>query len=137
MAILPVELAEEIVRLREKAEARLTAVTCNGDPRFHAILTELGLLHDKKQADYGRGADPLANIRASVEWGIPPWVGALVRLNDKVHRLKSLRLNGKLANESAIDSLNDIAVYAILARILLEEAQQAGAPPLPASRPLP
>src|SRR5207245_10917894 len=39
--------------------------------RFHQILKELGELHDKKQADYGRGDDPFANVRASTEWGVP------------------------------------------------------------------
>ena len=98
-----------------------------GDARFHAILKELADLHDKKQADYGREQDPLANIRASAEWGVPAWVGALIRLNDKVRRLQAFCQRGTLANEGAVDSLNDIAVYAILARILLEEAQAAPA----------
>ena len=51
--------------------------------RFHEILKELADLHDKKQADYGRGDDPFANVRASLEWGVPGWVGALIRGNDK------------------------------------------------------
>jgi len=89
--------------------------------RFHKILEELGKLHDKKQADYGRGDDPFANVRASTEWGVPAWVGAMIRLNDKVRRLQSLALNGKLANESAEDSLRDIAVYAIIALVLREQ----------------
>src|SRR2546422_1657577 len=89
--------------------------------RFHKILEELGELHDKKQADYGRGDDPFANVRASTEWGVPAWVGAMIRLNDKVRRLQSLALKGKLANESAEDSLRDIAVYAIIALVLREE----------------
>src|SRR5690242_20476207 len=37
--------------------------------RFHDILAELGELHDRKQADYGRGDDPFANVRASEEIG--------------------------------------------------------------------
>ena len=98
-----------------------------GDPRFHLILKELADLHDRKQADYGREQDPLANIRASAEWGVQAWVGALIRLNDKVRRLQAFARRGTLANEGAVDSLNDIAVYAILARILLEEGQAAPA----------
>lgn len=92
-----------------------------GDPRFHAILAELGALHDRKQADYGLPGDPLANLRASTGWSVPAWVGALIRLNDKVQRLQAFARRGTLVNEGAVDSLNDIAVYAILARILLEE----------------
>ena len=93
----------------------------DGDPRFHALLKELGELHDRKQADYGRDDDPLANIRGSLEWGIQPWVGALVRLNDKVRRLQRYAQKGSLANESAEDSMKDIAVYALLALILKRE----------------
>lgn len=89
--------------------------------RFHAILKELGDLHDKKQQDYGRSDDPFANIRASLDWGIPPHVGALLRMNDKVRRLQSWIVNGTLANEGAEDSMRDIAVYAIIALVLHEE----------------
>lgn len=94
-----------------------------GDPRFHALLKRIGELHDAKQADYGSDSDPFANIRASAEWGIAPWVGALVRLNDKVHRLKQFVRKGELANESAKDSMMDIAVYALIAYILYEETE--------------
>ena len=89
--------------------------------RFHKILEGLGQLHDKKQADYGRGDDPFANVRASTEWGVPTWIGVMIRLTDKVRRLQSLALKGKLANESAEDSLRDIACYAIIALVLREQ----------------
>lgn len=96
----------------------------SGDPRFHALLAELAMLHDRKQQDYGAGDDPLANVRASEDWGIPAWVGACVRLNDKVKRLQSFARKGYLANEGAEDSLQDIAVYALLALILMREKKQ-------------
>lgn len=92
--------------------------------RFHAILKELGDLHDKKQQDYGRSDDPFSNITASQDWGIPPHVGSLLRMNDKVRRLQSWVVNGKLANEGAQDSMRDIAVYAIIALVQLEEAEK-------------
>ena len=95
------------------------------DIRFHEILAELGALHDKKAADYGRDDDPLANVRAASEWNVAPWVGAMIRLTDKVRRLQSLAKKGSLANESASDSLRDIAVYAIIALMLLEEEHAA------------
>lgn len=88
--------------------------------RFHDILHELGALHDRKAKDYGRDEDPLANVRASEDFGVPAWTGALIRLNDKVRRLQTFAAKGELANESAIDSMLDIAVYAVIARILYE-----------------
>ena len=96
-------------------------VVSEGDARFHALLRELGELHAKKAHDYGRGGDPLANLRGSAEWGVPPWRGALIRLGDKVHRLKSFSQNGNLANEGVVDSLMDLAAYALLVVILLGE----------------
>lgn len=89
--------------------------------RFHEIINELQALHDRKQMDYGRVDDPFANVRASADFGVKPWVGAMIRLNDKVKRLQRAAQGGTLANEGVIDSLDDIAVYAIIARILYEE----------------
>lgn len=97
--------------------------------RFHEILGELAELHDRKQADYGRGDDPFANVRASHEWGVPGWVGAMIRGNDKIRRLQSLIANGKLENESAEDSLRDLAVYSIIALVLFEQERLSGNTP--------
>lgn len=90
--------------------------------RFKELLKEIEELHDRKQRDYGTTTDPFANVRASEEFGIPAWVGALVRLNDKIVRLKQFARKGELANESAEDSMRDIAVYALIALVLYEEA---------------
>lgn len=92
-----------------------------GSIRFHELLNELGELHDRKQADYGQDDDPFANVRSSAKWNVPAWIGALIRLNDKVVRLQSFAQKGNLVNESAEDSLRDIAVYALIALVLLEE----------------
>lgn len=89
--------------------------------KFHRYLKEAANLHDLKQKDYGTAADPFANVRASEDWGMPAWVGAMVRLNDKVNRLQTYAKTGKLSNEGVIDSLMDILVYAGIARVLFEE----------------
>ncbi len=89
--------------------------------KFYNHLIEAGLLHASKQRDYGRLKDPFANVRSSEEWGVKPWIGALIRLNDKVRRLQSLATNGALVNEAAIDSFMDICVYALIARVLYEQ----------------
>lgn len=95
-----------------------------GDPRFHAVLAELGHLHDKKQQDYGSPTDPFANFRSGEDWGIPAWVHALLRAQEKNNRLKSLHRNGRLENEPARDSFLDLAVCAIIGLVLWEESQQ-------------
>jgi hypothetical protein len=92
--------------------------------RFQEILKELGALHDQKQADYGRDKDPHANVRAAEEFGVKPWVAAMVRANDKMRRLQKFSKTGTLVNEGAKDSLRDIAVYAVIALVFLEEEER-------------
>ena len=99
----------------------------NGDPRYKALLDELWLLHCKKAADYGADNDYLANLRASEAFGIPAWLGALIRLNDKVKRLQTFAKKRTLANESVQDTLMDLAAYSLLVLILFQEEKgQAG-----------
>ena len=91
--------------------------------RFHDTLKEMGELHDRKQSDYGRKTDPFANVNGSAEWGIRPWVGAMLRANDKIKRLQKYAQSGTLANEGARDSFLDLAVYAIIGLVLWETAE--------------
>lgn len=89
--------------------------------RFHQLLKEIGDLHDKKRADYGSDEDPFANVNQSKDWGIEPWIAACLRIDDKIKRLQSLVKNGRLRNESAVDSMRDIAAYSLIAEILYEQ----------------
>ena len=91
--------------------------------RFHELREELGELHDQKQADYGRGDDPFANVRVSSDWGMPSWVGAMIRATDKVRRLQTFARKGELRNEAVVDAFMDLACYALIARVLYEEEQ--------------
>jgi hypothetical protein len=88
------------------------------------ILEELRALHIRKAADYGADADAYANVRASAAFGVPAWVGVAIRMNDKMIRLQSFARKGELENESAEDSLLDIAVYAVIALMLMREEKQ-------------
>ena len=106
--------------VRRDFDALLTAISERSHP-FYRLLLDIGELHAKKNQDYGSDIDPFANVRASQEWGVRPWIGALVRLNDKVHRLKQFVKKGSLANESARDSMMDIAVYSLIALVLYDE----------------
>lgn len=98
-----------------------------GSKSFYNELINCGLLHSQKQRDYGKPEDPFANVRSTEEWGIAGWVGAMVRLNDKVKRLQTLARTGGLANESAIDSFRDIAVYSLIALVLYQQESSATA----------
>lgn len=98
-----------------------------GHPGFLKLLDEVREMHCRKAADYGRGADPLANCRAAEEFGLPAWLGVAVRMNDKLHRIKSFCQNGELKNESIEDSFMDLAAYALIALTLYREEQAAKA----------
>lgn len=99
-----------------------------GDSRFHALLAEVGTLHDRKQLDYGREADPFANVRASEDFGVPAWVGAMIRANDKMRRIQRFAQRGALANEGVEDSLLDLAIYSLIALVLYRGQRDGIAP---------
>jgi hypothetical protein len=92
-----------------------------GSAEFHEELKALGTLHDKKQQDYGTDGDPFANVRAAEDFGVPAWLGCLIRMNDKMTRLKNFAKKRELANESVEDSLRDLAVYSLIALLLYRE----------------
>jgi hypothetical protein len=88
------------------------------DPEFLAVLDEVRALHERKSHDYGRDADPWGNIRAAEEFNIPPWLGAVLRANDKMARIKSFCQKGELKNESLEDSMIDIGNYMLIALVM-------------------
>lgn len=91
--------------------------------KFAEVLAKMQQLHDSKAADYtGTRAD---NLDASAAWGIPAWVGCLIRAEDKLARLKTFVERGHLLNESVEDSLIDNAVYAVLAVVKYWEEIEA------------
>jgi hypothetical protein len=79
---------------------------------------------DVKNNDYSGGEhahDALANFKASESLGLHPITGLLLRMQDKLQRLRSFANDGKLAvpNESAEDACLDLVNYAILAKALI------------------
>jgi hypothetical protein len=104
-------------------EGRPSVTRHPASARFHELIQTAADLHDVKQGDYGRGDDPFANVRASADWGVPEWVGAMVRATDKVRRLQTYAERGTLANEGVLDAFLDLAVYSLIAAVLWEDAQ--------------
>jgi hypothetical protein len=93
---------------------------------FRNLLDEVWNMHRSKSADYGEDADPLANIRQSAAAvGVEPWRGCLLRMMDKVQRLKTYCIKGTLENEGVRDTLLDLASYSLICEILREEASDA------------
>jgi hypothetical protein len=93
--------------------------------RFHDILLEMGEMHDRKQADYGKADNPFANVSdGALEVGLEPWIGAVIRMGDKMRRLQAAARGQNLVNESICDSFIDLAVYSAIGLVLYEEAQK-------------
>lgn len=107
--------------LKEDLESDDNGNPLKGDDRFREKLELMWMMHCKKGNDYGSEDDFLANLRASEGFGIEAWIGALVRANDKMIRLKNAAKGEYLVNESVQDSLMDLACYALLSLILFEE----------------
>lgn len=98
---------------------------------YFRVLTLMGVTHISKGADYGRALDPFSNVRSSEDFGIPGWVGSMVRGNDKMRRLQKAShqiVSGEqvnMANESIEDSLLDLGVYAGIGLVLLRESEKS------------
>lgn len=97
-----------------------------GNPEFYKIVDELKQIHSMKSFDYGKEKDPLSNLRNSEEFGISNWIGAMIRANDKMARIKTFANKKELKNESVEDALKDLANYAILALVLYREEKNHG-----------
>ena len=97
-----------------------------GHPRFYEILKEMAELHSRKNHDYAGTSDPLKNLRACERLELDPFMGVMVRLQDKWSRLEEFVKSEKLMvkGEGVKDTLMDNAVYSILAVILYEEQKK-------------
>ena len=97
-----------------------------GSLPFLELLEEVRALHLSKSQDYGSESDPLANIRQGAEFvNIEPWRGCMVRIADKVQRLRTFCQTGRLVHEGVRDTLLDLAAYSLLAIVLFDEGKDA------------
>lgn len=93
----------------------------------------------KKNNDYSGGAtspDALANFKMSTAIGLSPVIGLLLRIQDKMMRIKTFATDGALnvADETVNDAFEDIINYAILGKALMIE--KAGTTAKPAAAPV-
>jgi len=96
-----------------------------GTTEFLAILDEVRQMHLRKTLDYGTDEDALSNIRQSADViGSPAWAGAILRISDKMHRLRSFFHRGAVEFDGVEDTLLDITAYAAIALVLYREHQK-------------
>ncbi len=88
------------------------------NPKFNMLLDEMRKLHAVKNHDYARDDDPMSNFTFAAQVadgfnGTDATFATMIGI--KLARLKELRGKGKSPNnESANDSLRDLAMYAAL-----------------------
>ena len=91
--------------------------------RFQNIVNEMVELHDKKNHDYA-GSEYLSNfLMCEKHMGVPAWIGCVIRLSDKMARIMNIARNDEVSvgDETITDTLMDLAVYAIITRMLYED----------------
>lgn len=100
------------------------------DP-FDSALIPIVLTNRRKRADYAKDGDPFSNFRDTSSLfgleGFGPVEAALFNLFQKVTRLRSLRMNGRMKetqNEAVIDTYLDLAVYAVIVYALAMEQEK-------------
>ena len=92
--------------------------------KFNQLLDEIKKIHADKNYDYATNDDSLSNLKlCKTLIGIPSWIGCVVRMLDKVSRVAEFARKGelKVKSENIRDTLIDLAVYSLLAVILMEE----------------
>ena len=113
------DFSENIVELKISNDSELMANDSTSinikevnKTTFEDILTQMLSTYKAKNADYGNSFDKTLN-----EFGL---VASVVRLNDKMERIKSLiKSDAKVLDEKIDDTLLDMANYAVLTLLWL------------------
>ena len=74
--------------------------------KFDEVLTQMSVLHSRKNHDYGD-----AFSKSFGEFGL---LSAVIRMSDKMERLKALCRSEAKVDESIGDTLIDLACYAVM-----------------------
>lgn len=79
----------------------------------------------RKRIDYSGPRDALGNFRWSEMLGVPAWKGAMVRMLDKVARLRWVTESGKaeVSDETLEDTVVDLINYAVLTYLLIRDGR--------------
>ena len=111
--------------LHELAVAAMALVAHEKGVLLEDLIDEAIEMHIGKNAGYAGldQPDPWANFRMAEAFGVSPFLGVLIRMSDKYIRTVNLRRdpNNERVNEGLIDTLFDLAAYALIAICLLEE----------------
>jgi hypothetical protein len=83
-------------------------------------------LMESKNHDYRGGTgDPFANFRGSVTFGINPIIGIMLRMQDKMMRIRTFAEKGQLQvkGEGVEDAILDLINYSVLIAGMVEDGK--------------
>jgi hypothetical protein len=95
---------------------------------LHASLCDKGReIMRRKNQDYTAGGGCFDNFRHAEVFGVPGETGLLIRVMDKLMRMKSFITNGTLAvkSESVEDAVVDVINYMVLLAGMIQERKLA------------
>jgi hypothetical protein len=99
-------------------------------PRYYELLEKMKDIAEKKGSDYSGQKDVYENFKVCEEFGVPSFMGVLIRITDKHSRLKQLTRKmmkdeaPAVADESFKDTLIDMANYCLICTVLFEEYEK-------------
>lgn len=120
---------DDILLPTESMTIEPRTLTLSADDPFDNVLIDIVETNRRKRRDYAHdGDDPFTNFRVTSELlgleGFGPAESALFNILQKIARLQSLRVNGRMddpANEAVADTVLDLAVYGIIYTALTKE----------------
>jgi len=80
----------------------------------------------RKNQDYAGSDDPFRNFNGSTALGIHPANGILLRMLDKMNRVRTYAEEGKLLTDSFEDSIVDLINYSVLVSGICSDRATAG-----------
>ena len=93
--------------------------------RFGEITTEQYELFCKKQYDYGSGNITLGGDMDDDEDRMFALTALVIRMNDKVNRLKNIIIKNRgknaVTDETYMDAFRDLSVYGVIAQLVSEK----------------
>jgi hypothetical protein len=108
--------------------AKVEGITLDIEDPFEFALSQMVEMNRRKREDYAADDDIFSNFRDSSDMGLEGFSeieAAEHNVRQKLARIKSLRLNGRLEetnNETVGDTYLDLAVYAAITLALYQEA---------------
>lgn len=87
-------------------------------------------LMKSKNHDYSAGQGPFANFQMSESLGVEPEIGLMIRMMDKMQRVRTYLEQGslKVPGEGVVDAANDLLGYSLLLGGMIRERVKSQLP---------